>query len=332
MLANLLQTSSTKASAELPQGGLRIALFLEEESGNWHVRRLAEAMRARGVEAVVSSLPRCAFDTGLASGIDIPGFDGTLPDAVFVRSISQGTLEQITFRLGLLHALRESGVRVWNDARAIERCVDKSATTFLLHKAGIPTPRTRTMETKPPADAYVAGAGRPLIYKPLFGSQGKGLLRIDDVAALPTPEAADSIYYLQDYVPASGATYEDWRVIVTRRRVVAAMTRRAGTWITNVHQGGEPSAHEPSDEMARLASGALAAVGGDYGGVDLIRTPDGRLLVLEVNSNPSWRGLQSVATIDIAQAITEDFLFAVDEHRASQSEQQPEPRRLPCPV
>ena len=180
MRANLLQTSSTKASAELPASGLRIALFLEEESGNWHVRRLAEAMRARGADVVVSSLPRCAFDTQLASGIDIPGFDGELPDAVFVRSISQGTLEQITFRLGILHALRESGVRVWNDARAIERCVDKSATTFLLHKAGIPTPRTRTMETKPPADAYVADAGRPLIYKPLFGSQGKGLLRVDD--------------------------------------------------------------------------------------------------------------------------------------------------------
>jgi tetrahydromethanopterin:alpha-L-glutamate ligase len=328
MRANLLQTSSIKASAEAPASGLRIALFLEEESGNWHVRRLAEALRARGAYVVVSSLPRCAFDTQLECGIDIPGFDGKLPDAVFVRSISQGTLEQITFRLGILHALRESGVRVWNDARAIERCVDKSATTFLLHKAGIPTPRTRTMETKPPADAYVADAGRPLIYKPLFGSQGKGLLRVDGAEQLPSPEAADSIYYLQDFVPPSGSSFEDWRVIVTRNRVVAAMARRAGTWITNVHQGGEPSAHEPSEEMAQLASGALAAVGADYAGVDLIRTPDGRLLVLEVNSNPSWRGLQSVADIDIARTIAEDFLTAVAEHRR----RAPEPRSETCPA
>lgn len=177
--------SSTKASADSSGTGLRVALFLEEESGNWHVRRLAEAMRTRGVDVVVTSLPRCAFDTQLTSGIDIPGFDGALPDAVFVRSISAGTLEQVTFRLGILHALRESGVRVWNDARAIERCVDKSATTFLLHKAGIPTPRTRTMETQQPAVAYVDEARRPLIYKPLFGSQGKGLLRVDDAAGLP---------------------------------------------------------------------------------------------------------------------------------------------------
>ena len=328
MRGNLLQTSSTKASADLLASGLRIALFLEEESGNWHVRRLEEALRARGADIVVSSLPRCAFDTKLPSGIDIPGFDGELPDAVFVRSISQGTLEQITFRLGLLHALRESGVRVWNDARAIERCVDKSATTFLLHRAGVSTPRTRTMETKPPADTYVAGAERPLIYKPLFGSQGKGLLRIDDLAGLPAPEAADNIYYLQDFVPPSGSSFEDWRVIVTRNRVVAAMTRRAGNWITNVHQGGEPSAHEPSEEMAQLASGALAAVGADYGGVDLIRTPDGRLLVLEVNSNPSWRGLQSVSDVNIAEMIVEDFLLAVAEHRRRTSE----PRSEPCPA
>jgi RimK family alpha-L-glutamate ligase len=323
--------SSTKASAELGAGGMRIALFLEEESGNWHVRRLAEALRARGAHVVVTSLPRCAFDTQLASGIDIPGFDGKLPDAVFVRSISAGTLEQITFRLGILHALRESGVRVWNDARAIERCVDKSATTFLLQRAGIPTPRTRTMEGIAPADDYARSSGRPLIFKPLFGSQGKGLLRVEDAAALPPPEAADNIYYLQDFVPPSGATFEDWRVIVTRRRVVAAMARRAGTWITNVHQGGAPSAHVPSDEMAQLACGALAAIGADYAGVDLIRTPDGRLLVLEVNSNPSWRGLQSVSDVDIAEAISEDFLLAVAEH---QCQHQPlhEPHSEPCPA
>ena len=322
MRASLLQMSSTKASADNSGSarGLRIALFLEEESGNWHVRRLEAALRARGADVVVTSLPRCAFDTRLESGIDIPGFEGALPDAVFVRSISAGTLEQITFRLGILHALRESGVRVWNDARAIERCVDKSATTFLLQRAGVPTPRTRTMETKPPADAYVADAGRPLIYKPLFGSQGKGLLRVDDVAGLPDPVAADNIYYLQDFVAPSGSAFEDWRVIVTRHRVVAAMARRAGSWITNVHQGGAPIAHVPSEEMARLARGALAAVGGDYAGVDLIRAPDGQLLVLEVNSNPSWRGLQTVADVDIADIIVEDFLATVAEHRQRQAD------------
>jgi RimK family alpha-L-glutamate ligase len=294
---------------------VRIALFLEEESGDWHVRRLAAAMRRRGAGVVVTSLPRCAFDTGLPSGIDIPGFDGALPCAVFVRSISAGTLEQITFRLGLLHAMRESGVRVWNDARAIERCVDKSMTTFLLQQAGIPTPRTRTMEGDAPAKNYVADAGRSLIFKPLFGSQGKGLLRVDRLSDLPLPEAADNIYYLQDFVPPTGEGFEDWRVIATRSRVVAAMGRKAGTWITNVHQGGSPVPCEPTREMRELAAAALAAVDADYAGVDLIRGPDGRLMVIEVNSNPSWRGLQSVTDVDVAEAIVEDFLAAVGVHQ-----------------
>jgi len=272
-------------------------------------------MRKRGASVVVTSIPRCAFDTALPSGIDIPGFNGTLPDAVFVRSISAGTLEQITFRLGLLHALRESGVRVWNDARAIERCVDKSMTTFLLQQAGIPTPGTRTMEGNAPARDYVTDAGRLLIFKPLFGSQGKGLLRIEGLSDLPAPEAADNIYYLQDFVPPSGEGFEDWRVIATRSRVIAAMGRKAGTWITNVHQGGAPVPCQPTRQMQELASAALAAVDADYAGVDLIAAPGGRLMVLEVNSNPSWRGLQSVSDVDVAEAIVEDFLAAVTEHQ-----------------
>ena len=253
-------------------------------------------MRRRGAFVVVTSLPRCAFDTALPSGIDIPGFNGALPDAVFVRSISAGTLEQITFRLGLLHALRMSGVRVWNDARAIERCVDKSTTTFLLQQAGIPTPRTRTMEGDAPAKDYVADAGRSLIFKPLFGSQGKGLLRVDGASVLPAPEAADNIYYLQDFVPPSGEDFEDWRVIATRFRVVAAMGRKAGTWITNVHQGGSPMPCEPTPRCASLLPRALAAVDADYAGVDLIAAPDGRLWCSRSTATPPGAGCKASPT------------------------------------
>ena len=76
--------------------------------------------------------------------------------------------------------------------------------------------------------------------------------------------------------------------------------------------------------MAELAFASLAAVDADYAGVDLIRAPDGRLLVLEVNSNPSWRGLQSVTQVDVADAIVEDFLAAVRTHGKAPSQ--------PCPA
>ncbi|MBS0234781.1 MAG: RimK family alpha-L-glutamate ligase [Proteobacteria bacterium] len=313
-----------RASAETlptpdPQlgGGLHLALLIEEGRGEWHARRIVRSLEAMGARVTVSSLPHCAFDTGLESGIDIPGFKGRVPDGVFVRSISAGTLEQITFRLGLLHALRESGVRVWNDARAIERCVDKSQTTFLLHKNGIPTPRTRVCETLPHALEYTEGLDRPLVLKPLFGSQGKGIGMISQQSELPPPETVDQMYYMQDYIAPKDGLYEDWRVLATRHRVVAAMTRQGTSWVTNIHQGGKARVHLPDAEMTRISMAAMRAVDADYAGIDLIRTASGELQVLEVNSNPAWRGLQSVADVNIAWAIAEDFLKTVVAHRAA---------------
>ncbi|HVZ03698.1 RimK family alpha-L-glutamate ligase [Hyphomicrobium sp.] len=297
--------------------GLHFALLIEEGRGEWHARRIVRSLEEMGARVTVSSLPHCAFDTGLPSGIDIPGFDGALPDGVFVRSISAGTLEQITFRLGLLHALRESGVRVWNDARAIERCVDKSQTTFLLHKNGIPTPRTRVCETLQHAQEYTDGLDRPLVMKPLFGSQGKGIGMISSASELPAAETVDEMYYMQDYVAPKDGIFEDWRVLATRHRVIAAMIRRGTSWVTNIHQGGKAKAHLPDDEMIAVSMAAMRAVDADYAGIDLIRAADGKLQVLEVNSNPAWRGLQGVADVNIAWAIAEDFLRTVIAHRAS---------------
>ncbi len=290
----------------------RIVLFVEEEGGDWHARRLANAMENRGAEVVVTTLTRCAFDTTTPSGLDIPGFDGQLPDGAFVRSISAGGLEQITFRLGILHALRISGVRVWNDARAIERCVDKSTATFLFRRAGLPTPETRAVEGQPGAIAYCDTAGRPIVVKPLFGSQGNGIMKADTAADLPAPEAIGNVYYMQPYLRAADATeFEDWRVFISCGRILSAMVRRSSSWITNVHQGAEPVAHLPCYEMQRLALAATKTVGADYAGVDLIRGPDGELLVLEINSNPAWKGLQSVTDADIAATLADDFLIAL---------------------
>jgi glutathione synthase/RimK-type ligase-like ATP-grasp enzyme len=89
------------------------------------------------------------------------------------------------------------------------------------------------------------------------------------------------------------------------------MVRRSNSWITNVHQGAAPQAHLPSYEMQRLALAATQVVGADYAGVDLIAGPDGELLVLEINSNPAWKGLQSVTDVEIADTLADDFLIAL---------------------
>jgi tetrahydromethanopterin:alpha-L-glutamate ligase len=297
--------------------GPRIVLFVEEGSGDWHARRLKKALEARGTRVVTTTLAACAFDTSCASGLDIPGFDGALPDGAFVRSVSTGSLEQITLRLGILHALRESGIRVWNDARAIERCVDKSTATFLFQKAGLPTPPTRVAETRERAQSYLAERHGPFVLKPLFGSQGNGVRRVAGADALPPGEEVGEVFYLQPYLRApDAALFEDWRVFVSQGRILSSMVRRGKSWITNVHQGAEPIPHEPCEDMARLALGAVAAIGADYAGVDLIRDADGHLMVLEINSNPAWKGLQSVSSVDIAETLATDFLAAVAKARA----------------
>jgi tetrahydromethanopterin:alpha-L-glutamate ligase len=289
--------------------GPRIVLFVEDGGGDWHARRLAGALEALGASVITTTLRACAFDTRLDSGLDIPGFDGTLPDGAFVRSVSTGSLEQITFRLGILHALSASGVRVWNPARAIERCVDKSTATFLFKKAGLPTPPTRVVEEIEAARAFAQAEARPLVVKPLFGSQGNGVRRVQTADELPEPEQVGNVYYAQHYLREADADlFEDWRVFVSKGEIVAAMVRRGKTWLTNVHQGAAPVPHHPDTEMRELALGAVGAIGADYAGVDLIRGADGRLVVLEINSNPAWKGLQGVTHVDIAQRLAQDFM------------------------
>ena len=287
------------------------AIVLFGDGRDWHGRRLGVALRRRGASAVWLSLKDCGFVTAGSGGLSIPGFADGLPAGALVRSVPAGSFEQVTMRLGVLHALGAAGVPVVNDARAIERCVDKSTTSFLLHRAGIPTPPTWTAESVEQARALVraeARPGRPLVLKPLFGAQGRGLLLIEDADALPPPEAVGGVYYLQHFVASAGAGWRDWRAFVVGGRTVAAMIRHGASWRTNACRGARCEGVAPEGEIAELATAAAAAVGADYAGVDIIRDAGGRALVLEVNSMPAWKALQGVSAVDIAQALVDDFL------------------------
>lgn len=278
----------------------------------WHGAQLRRALRARGVDVRYVSLTECRIDLqGGIHGLVIAGFASRLPDGVIVRSIPGGTFEQVTLRLDFLHALAELGVPVCNCARAIERSVDKAMTSWLLARAGIPTPQVWVTETAAQARAVLireTASGHELVAKPLFGSQGEGLLRLD--AGSDIPEALDygCVWYLQRFVPSRHGVWCDWRVFVIAGSAVAAMARRGRTWINNVARGArcEPAAID--DVMRRLAVDATRAVGMDYAGVDIMRDADGNLTVIEVNSIPSWKGLQGVTDFNIAQRLVDEFI------------------------
>ncbi|HLN07545.1 MAG TPA: RimK family alpha-L-glutamate ligase [Xanthobacteraceae bacterium] len=279
---------------------------------DWHAKELTRALAAAGARAVPIRLERCEFATTQASGLRIDGFADRLPDAVIVRAMSGGTFEAVTRRLGILHALRDLGVTVWNDARAIERCVDKSMTSFLLARAGIATPPTWTVESPEAARAIVAREAGPLVLKPLFGSQGRGLRLIREAHDLPAPDGTAGVYYLQRFVGVEREGFRDFRLLVSQGRVIAAMARHAASWITNVKQGGRPVAAVADGGMKDLGIGAAAAVGANFAGVDLVHGADGRPAVLEVNSMPAWSGLQKVTSADIAALLVADLMAALD--------------------
>lgn len=304
---------SRESSAAQPASA-RPLVALVIEGIDWHARVLTQAFAALGVRAAPVSLQSCAIDTQRSLGLDIAGLGDRLPDAVFVRSMSGGTFQAVTLRLGILHALRENGVLVWNEARAIERCVDKSMTSFLLARVGIPTPDTWAVESREAARAIVARESRrgPLVLKPLFGSQGRGLKLIRSSDELPGAPAVAGVYYLQRYVAVEGGDgFRDFRLLVSRGRVIAAMARQAASWITNVKQGGRPMAVVAGADLNELAVRAAAAVGAAFAGVDILYDTDGRATVLEVNSMPAWSGLQKVTRASIAALLAGDLVAAL---------------------
>ena len=289
------------------------AIVMFGDGRDWHGRSLARAFKRRGIIPLVAPLSACGFSTETATGLFIPGLGDRLPEGAFVRFVPGGSFEAVTLYLGVLHALRELGVTVWNDARAIERCVDKSTTTFFLQRAGLPTPRTFARVSRAEAETIVARAlaeGGKLVQKPLFGAQGKGLRLISSLADLASPEEVNDVYYLQEFIAPAQQHHQDWRLFVCRGRVIAAMIRHGSSWITNIKQGARAKAAIASYELVDLALKAAACVGADYAGVDIIQAPDGRFLVLEVNSMPAWNGLQRVSRVHISDQLVDAFLDA----------------------
>jgi len=286
--------------------------------GGWHTAALRTALSRRGLEAPFFDITR------LTARISHPpwlaGADAELEafDVVFVRLIPGGSLEQIIFRVDALHRLENAGVRVINSAAAIERTVDKYYTSTLLEDAGLPTPRTVVVEQADVAMEAFHALGEDIVIKPLFGSEGRGMVRVTDPdTAHRVFRALDLgryVYYLQAFLPHDR---EDIRVFVIGDRAVAAMVRRGDTWKTNVAQGAEAVALPLDSELEDLGRRAARAVNAHYAGVDMLRTGDGGYTVIEVNGIPGWKGLQGATGIDVADHLVRYVLGEDDESAGS---------------
>ena len=283
---------------------MRVAVL--GSTGGWHAERLERALSARGHDCHFAPVTRVVgrIDGGFAARSRDLALDAC--DVVVVRAIPRGSLEQIVFRVDALHALAAAGVRAVNSAPAIEHTIDKFLTSALLAAAGVPTPRTVACERADDALVAFDDLGGDVIVKPLFGSMGFGIARVEDrdVAqrVFRALEIERAVYYLQETLPHQGL---DLRALVVGGRVVAAIERVGAGWRSNLARGARARPVALEEDRAHMCVQAAAAVGADYAGVDLLRGADGRDYVIEVNGIPGWRGVEEATGVDVAAALVE---------------------------
>lgn len=288
----------------------RIVIFTDDPG--WHGRQLREAFGELGYLSEFVSLTECKFVIESKTlPIQIPGFKDELPKAAFVRGVPGGSLEDVVLYLDILHALKVIGIPVYNDANAVERSVDKGMTSFLLHNAGLPTPLTWVSRNREEVLAIAEVElrnGNMLISKPLFGSQGEGIRRIEKMTDLFWLTSSNGVYYLQQFIHCEGEGFSDSRVFVINGLAVAAMRRRGKFWLNNVARGAACELIELEPKLAELAVKATKALFMDYAGVDIIKDRQGNYTIIEVNSIPAWKGLESVCDVNIAELLAEDLI------------------------
>ncbi len=229
-------------------------------------------------------------------------------DVVLIRSISQS---RAICAARLLNAM---GVPTVNPGEVIANCADKLVTTSLLKKAGIPCPETRIAFSPEAALSAIEAMGYPVVLKPVTGSWGRLLARVNDRdAAEALLEHKDvlgsyqhSIYYIQEHVEKPG---RDIRVVVAGDIPVAAMYRYSDHWVTNAARGGRGVNCPVTGAVGDLAVQAARAVGGGVVAVDLLESPRG-ILVNEVNGTMEFKSCAEASGVDIAGCLVDYALSA----------------------
>lgn len=271
-----------------------------------HVEMLALSLQKLGAEVLfidptrlTSYLPEPLTVLAERDG-SLKALDGL--DGLVIRSLPGGSLEQVIYRVNVLHRLEHLGVRMINSPALIEKTVDKFYTSALLAAAGLPVPKTIVTERFHQGMEAVQKLGQ-VVVKPVFGSLGKGIVLIDDLdvahRVFRALEMGKYIYYLQEFLPNGN---EDLRLFVVGGQVVSAMRRRGKNWKTNIACGSRAEKYLPEPDIARLALRTAEILKADYLGVDILISK-GAPYIIEANGIPGWTGLQSVSEVNLSDVL-----------------------------
>ena len=226
-------------------------------------------------------------------------------DTILVRSMPLGSLEQVIFRMNALHVAQQRGITILNPPRTLEIAIDKWLTLDFARQAGLEIPRTICCQDRDSALQVFEQLGRDVVVKPLFGGEGRGLIRVNDAEiawrVFSTLEQIAAVIYIQEFIPHNGF---DLRILLVGDEVFSVARHGAtGDWRTNLSRGGKAEAFRPTDKQVDIARKAAKAIGGKFVGVDILPTKDGRDVLLEINAVPGWRGTAKALNIDIANTL-----------------------------
>ncbi|MHA1758432.1 MAG: RimK family alpha-L-glutamate ligase [Promethearchaeota archaeon] len=238
-------------------------------------------------------------------------FEDIYPKGGLLRGFGAEFPKKIIYRLDLLKAIEESGIRLINSKESLEIASDKFLTSLILEKHGIPTPKTIVCENVDSALDAFDELGGDVVLKPLFGSKGIGIVRLTDKSfaenVLFTLDKLNEVFYLQEFIEHYN---RDIRVMTIGEQVAGAMYRVGDSWKTNIHAGAKSKPININDELEELALKAAKITKTEIAGVDIIESKDG-YYVLEVNSIPGFTGLQRVSNVNIAERIIDYFLQTI---------------------
>ena len=278
--------------------------MLTRNENAWCTSNLKKSFNSLGVEVFCFNFRDLLVkvqeeERFLVKGVDLKKH----VSSILVRPIGRGSLEEVIFELDALHRIKANGVTVVNDPETIEVAADKYHTISKLKEKGIPVPETYV--TMSPREALKASRsmGKRVVLKPLFGSRGIGLTLISNRDVLErsvrTLTFLRHVLYLQEYIPHGSS---DIRAFIIGGRVVSAMRRVSKRWKTNISQGAKPTPLKLSGELESLTLKAAEALGCEIAGIDVVEGPEGPM-VIEVNSQPGWRGIQQVTSTNISDEI-----------------------------
>jgi ribosomal protein S6--L-glutamate ligase len=272
---------------------------------DWHSRRLVDACARRGHATTVDPAVLGAFVNDAAVEVHLGGRSARSFDALLLaRGLGRAGDPDVQFEI--YRALEGTGALVVNRIDPLLAAQDKLRTSWLLRRAGVPTPRAAVAQTAREAMAALSTLGQA-VAKPIAGSLGEGLERVarDRAGRRNVVERIerDGAVYLQEWVPHPG---RDVRLFVVGARVAGAIERiaRPGEWRTNVERGSRVRPLRVEEGLASVAVAAAGALGLDWAGVDVVVGPEGPT-VIEVNGNPSWVGILEATGEDMAEPIAE---------------------------